>query len=231
MESRIESNPTPRIIGIVWLLYFAVGAFSIILIRGLFVSGDTAATSQNLLAHAMLFQAATSLDLVGNALYIVLTALLYGLFRRVDRSLALMAAFFSLAGCIVQITAGLLRFAPSVVLTDTQLTGVFSLQQLQTAALVGLGLYRRVVYISFPLFALFDLVTGLLILRSTFLPRWLGVWWVVAGAGNLIFLWPPLAMSIQPVIIGVGGGAELVFALWLIVKNADILRRRAEANA
>src|SRR5213075_2810555 len=121
---------SPRTIGVIWLLYFAVGAFSTLLARGLVVSGDAVATANNLLEHATLFQAATSTDLVGNAIYIALTALLYGLFRPVNRGLALTATFLSLAGCIVQIAAGLLRLAAPIVLADHRLS-VFTLQRLQ----------------------------------------------------------------------------------------------------
>ena len=225
------THPTPRTIGIVWLVYLAVGIVSGSLIKGIVVAGDAATTANNILSHATSFQAAASTDLVANAIYISLTALLYGLFRRVNRSYALTAAFLSLAGCFVQIMADLLRLAAPLVLGDAQLAAVFTVQQLQAANLLGLALYNRAYFISFPLFAMFELVTGYLILKSGFLPKWLGVWWVVGAAAWLIFLWPPLAMSVPRYVIVLGATNELAFAIWLIVKGGAGSRWQLDLEA
>lgn len=223
-------RPTPRTIGIIWLAYFVVGIPALTMLRGMVVKSDAAATAQNIMAHVGLFQTSASIDLLGNALYIALTALLYGFFRPVNRNLALTAAFFSLTGCIVQIIAGLLRIAPPYLLNDAQLASAFSAQQLQAAMMFGLTMYSKAFLISFPLFGLFELVTGYLILQSTFLPRWLGYWWLIGGVSWVIFLWPPLATTLQGVVIVLAGPAELAFALLLIVKSGDIARRRAAAG-
>jgi hypothetical protein len=213
----------PRTTGVVWLLYFLIGILSTLVMKGIVVRGDAVATATNLLAHGALYRAGVSLDLIANCLYIALTVGLYGVFRRVDRNMALAAAAFSLVGCIVQIGGGLLRVAPFALLVDNQPLGAFSVQQLQVAALVSLRMYNRVFHISFVLFAFFELTTGYLILKSSFLPRWLGWLWVLAGIGAATFLWPPLATKIFPFIVALNV-CELILATWLIVKGPDIPR-------
>ncbi|MFL5483264.1 MAG: DUF4386 domain-containing protein [Gemmatimonadaceae bacterium] len=230
-ESTNEMHPSPRAIGILWLVYVVVGIPSLYLLKGIVVTGAAVATAQNILAHPALFQASASIDLVANALYIALTACLYGLFRPVNRSFALTAAFFSLTGCIVQIVAGLLRIVPPIILGDAHLASAFTAAQLQSSVMLGLALYSKAFFISFPLFALFELVTGYLMLKSTFVPRWLGVWWVIAGVFWLIFLWPPLAVLVQRYIIALGGPTEIAFAVWLIVKGNDAWGRRQMSTA
>ncbi|HEX6627739.1 MAG TPA: DUF4386 domain-containing protein [Gemmatimonadaceae bacterium] len=215
-------QPRPRTIGVVWLLYFAVGILSGILIKGILVKGDAAATAQNILAHQSLFQAATSIDIVANAIYLALTALLYEFFRPVNRTYALIAAVFSLAGCIVQIMADLLRLAGPVMLGDTQLAAAFTAPQLQSATLLGLTLFSRAYFISYPLFALFELAIGFLILQSA-LPRWLGVWWLVSGTAGLLFLWPPLGTPLRAYIIAINL-AELALPILLVIKGGDATR-------
>jgi hypothetical protein len=76
------------------------------------------------------------------------------------------------------------------------------------------------------LFACFEIVTGVLILQSTFLPRWLGWWWIAGATTWLTFLWPPLATSILPLLI-VGGAGELGLPVWLLVKGVDSSKWRA----
>jgi hypothetical protein len=216
-----SSPPSPRTIGLVWILYFLTGILGTLLTKGIIVPTDAASTANNILAHASLYRAGFAVDLVANLIYIALTVLVFGLFRPVNPRLALLAAFFSLVGCTVQIMGELLRLAPTVVLGNPQLASAFGAQQLQTAALLSVLLYRSVFQISFVLFACFELVTGFLILRSTFLPRWLGWWWIAGGIGGLTFLWSPLATSIWPLLLAAGAG-EFVLPVWLLVKGGDI---------
>ena len=210
-----------RITGVVWLLYFVVSSVGLSILRSLVVRGDAAATSTNLVTHATLFQMGSAFDLFGNCLYIVLSVLLYGLFRRVDRNLALLATTFSLMGCATQIIGAFFRVAPFELLTANPPLSTFSTPQLQTAALFSLQMFSRVFNISFVLFGLFELVLGYLILKSTFLPRWLGWIWILAGVVGLTFLWPPLGTKIFPLVIAFSVG-ELILAVWLIVKGPSI---------
>jgi hypothetical protein len=221
-----SSPPSPRTIGWVWILYFLTGILGTLLTRGIIVSTDAASTASNILAHATLYRAGFAVDLASNLIYIALTALVFGLFRPVNPRLALLAAFFSLVGCTVQIVGELLRLAPSVVLATPQLASAFGAQQLQAAVLLSVILYKSVFYISFVLFGCFELVTGFLILRSTFLPRWLGWWWIAGGIGGLTFLWSPLATAIWPLILAAGAG-EFVLPVWLLVKGVDNSKWRA----
>jgi hypothetical protein len=206
------------VIGWVWVIYFLTGIVGTLLSRGIVVPADAASTATNILAHASLYRAGFAVDFAANLIYIALTALLFQLFRPVNPTLALLAAFFSLAGCTVQIMGELLRIAPTVVLGNPQLASAFGAPQLQAAVLLSVTLYKSVFYISFVLFACFELVTGNLILRSTFLPRWIGWWWVAGGIGGLTFLWSPLATAIWPLLLAAGAG-EFVLPIWLLVKG------------
>jgi len=147
----------------------------------------------------------------------------------VNPTLALIAAFFSLAGCTVQIMGELLRLAPTVVLPNAPLATAFGAPQLQAASLLSMLLYRSVFQISFVLFACFELATGFLILESEFLPRWIGWWWMAGGIGGLTFLWSPLATAIWPLLAAAGAG-EFVLPVWLLVSGASRTRGSSAAQ-
>ena len=221
-----SSPPSPRTIGWIWILYFLTGIIGTLATKGIIVSTDAAATANNIVAHASLYRVGFAVDFFANLIYIALTALLFGFFRRVNPTLALLAAFFSLAGCTVQIMGELLRLAPTLFLANPQLSSAFGAQQLQAAVLLSVTLYRNVFYIAFVLFACFELVTGYLILKSTFLPRWIGWWWIAGGTGGLFFLWAPLATSIWPLLLAAGAG-EFALPVWLLVKGGDNSKWRA----
>jgi len=233
MQPIVEDSPRPtaRTIAVVYLLYFLTAPFGVFLMKGLVVPTDAVATAQNLLAHGTLYRSGWEIGLVANGLYIAVTALFYGLLAPVNRSLAMMMALFSVAGCIVQILGGMLQLAPLTMLGDNQLAGAFTVAQLQAAALLSYKLYPQIFNISFVLFAVFDFLLGYLIYKSTFLPRFIGVWFMVGGVACLLFLWPPLATGLRFVIIPIAGIAELVLMFWLLVKGMDVPRWREKAGA
>jgi len=152
------------------------------------------------------------------------------LFEPVDRSISLLAAFFSLVGCATQIIGGILQLAPLVVLGGSRSLSAFNADQLQAAALLFLKLHSQTFNISLVMFAVFELAIGYLIIRSTFLPRILGVLMVVAGCGWLTFVWPPLATSLFSYILALNVG-ELLLPLWLLVKGVDVSRWQERASA
>ena len=106
-----------RIAGIFYVLTSLTAIFGEVFVLGkLVVHGDAAATANNILAHQSFFRLGFAAELVSVALSIVLTALFYDLFRPVNRSLSLLAAFFHLVGLAVMAFGSLLQLAPLVVL-------------------------------------------------------------------------------------------------------------------
>ncbi len=232
MKGIVEDSPRPtaRTIGIVYLLYFVTALIGGFLLKGLVVATDPVVTVNNLLAHASLYRSGFALGLLGNGVYLALTALFYGLLSPVNRSVSLVAAFFGLVGCTVQIFAGILQLAPLTILEPSQLLSGFNVVQLRQAALLSLRLYAQTFQISFVMFALFEVVLGYLIYKSTYLPRFLGVLWVIAGVGGLTFLWPPLATALWPYALLPVGLAEIGLMLWLIVRGVDLPKWREKAR-
>ena len=234
MTQRIaEASPHPRarITGVVYLLYFLTAVSAEFFMRGLVVSGDAAATANNILAHQSLFRLGLATGLIATACYVAVTALFYGLFKPVNRTLSLLAAFFSLVGCAILAFASLFRVAPLVILGGSQYLSVFNVEQLRALASLSLELYGQAVNICFVFFGVYCLLIGYLIFRSAFLPRILGVLMAFAGLGWLIFLSPPLANYLRPYILLLGVLAELALMLWLLVMGVNVQRWQQQANA
>jgi hypothetical protein len=78
-------------------------------------------------------------------------------------------------------------------------------------------------------FGVHCVLMGYLIVRSTFLPRILGVLMVLAGLGYLIFLWPPLGDRLFfPYIVVPGVVAEGALTLWLLLMGVNNIRWREQ---
>jgi len=104
---------------VLYLLTFLAGGFAEMFVSDkLVVPGDAAATASHILAHRGLFQLAFAVYLIEMASQIALTSIFYDLLKPVNRSIALLATFLSLAGCIVKTLSRLFFIAPLLVLGD-----------------------------------------------------------------------------------------------------------------
>jgi hypothetical protein len=233
MQSIGEASPRrkARIAGVFYLLEMLTGAFAIIFVGGrFFVFGDAAATATNILAHESLFQLGFAANLIQFACYVAVTGLFYDLFKPVNKSLSLLAAFFSLVGCAIGAVSCLFELAPLTVLGGAQYLNVFKVEQLQALAFMFLKLYGQLFNISFVFFGFYCLLIGYLIFRSTFLPRILGVLMAIAGLGWLTFLSPALTHALSPYILAAGLG-EVSLTLWLLVAGVNAERWKEQAGA
>jgi Domain of unknown function (DUF4386) len=233
MERIAEASPRPgaRITGVVYLVYFLTVVSSVLFMRGIIVSGDAAVTATNILTHERLFRLSVAVSLIATALYIAVTVLFYGLFKPVNRTVSLLAAFFSLVGCAIQAFGCLFQLAPLVVLEGGPYVSVFKVDQLQAVALMFIKLNVQSAYIYLVFFGLFNLLIGYLILKSAFLPGILGVLMALSGLGWLTFLSPSLANYLLTYIEILGIVAEAALMLWLLVKGVNVQRWKEQASA
>jgi hypothetical protein len=214
-----------RTTGFVYLLFFLTAVCAGLLVKGLIVPTNAAATAHNLIAHEGLLRSGFAVTLISTAFYIALTALLYNLFRPVNRILSLLAAFLSLVGCGIQaVFAGLYTFGSPLVLEGDRYLTAFTPEQLQALAFLVLKTGMQAFNIALVFFGFFDFVIGYLIFKSTFLPRFLGVLMMLAGVGWLSALSTSLVKHLSPGVEILGFVAELALMLWLIIKGVNLQR-------
>jgi Domain of unknown function (DUF4386) len=235
MTQRIaEGSPRfkARITGTLYLITILTGIFSAGYVSGkLVVNGDAAATATNILARRGLFQLAFAVYLVEMACQIAITALFYDLLKPAGRSVSLVAAFLGLTGGIIKTLSRLFFIAPLFILGGAHYLSVFSAEQLRALALLFLKVNDRGAGIALVFFGFYAILTGYLIIKSTFLPRILGVLSVFGGLGWLTFLYPPLGGRLFPfiAIFAILGAASLIF--WLLVFGVNEQRWKEQAAA
>lgn len=116
MTDRIaEASPRgkARIAGVFYLVTILAGVFAQGFVsERLVIFGDAAATATNVLRHEPLFRFGFAVYLIEMACQITMTALFYDLLKPVSKSLSLLAAFFSLTGCVIKTLSRLFFIAP-----------------------------------------------------------------------------------------------------------------------
>lgn len=228
--AELHREPPARTAGIFYVLTIVLGIGGFMLERGIVVSSDAAATATNILVHPGLFRLSFVANLLGTVCYIAVTALFYELFKPVNRSISLVAAFISLVGCTMGTVSCALHLVPAALLNGPQYADIFLPAQLHTLALLFVKASGLAYATGMILFGFYCVVVGYLAFRSTFLPRIVGALFALAGLGWLTFLSPALGSLLSPITMLTGLIGEGSLGVWLLLKGVDVQRWQEMAN-
>jgi Domain of unknown function (DUF4386) len=213
-----------RVAGVLYLLMSVTAVVSLNNVPSWSMAGgDAAATANKIEASQLLYRIGVVSDLAAQVLFVLLALALFQLLKEVSkRHAALMVALV-----LVQVPMGfanmLLGIAPLILLSGDDYLSVFDKPQLDALATVFLNLRGHGVRAVMVLWGLWLLPFGLLVFRSGFIPRILGVLLIVGCFGYLTvsvtsLLFPAYARTIFPLtVLAVG---ELLITLWLLTKGA-----------
>jgi hypothetical protein len=212
------ADPHARLAGALYLAIIVCGLFGEVAVRGqIVVAGDAAATAENLLASQGLFRAGFAAETVMAICDVALAVLLYRLLRPVNRTVALMAAAFRLVQASVIAASLMFHYGALLALGG---------EGREELALLLIEIQGHGYDLGLIFFGVNSLLTGWLVARSGFLPRWLGHMLVAAGlvyvvGSSLRFLAPALFEPFQVAYI-VPVVAETAFCLWLLIRGVDV---------
>ncbi len=215
-----------RVAGLLYILASVVGVVRLLyILNTLFVYGNATATAGNVAAHESLFRVGIVSGLVAAVLWIFVPLALYRLLKGVDKTLA---ALMVILGSLMQVP---LFFVNTV--TDAAALlfargggylSVFDRPQRDGFARLLLDLHHQLDLANLIFAGLWLFPFGLLVYKSRFLPRFLGVWLMIACFAWLAFSFTGLlfpayedkAFSItQTIALG-----EMATMLWLVIKGA-----------
>jgi Domain of unknown function (DUF4386) len=152
-------------------------------------SYQAGATATNLLAHEMLLRTSVVIWLLGMALWIVMALALYRLFNAVSKALASLLVIFVAVSAGIGFLNELNNLAPILVLRSNEFAGTLTQPQREAVAMLFLRLHGQGHAVNEMFWGLWLLPFGLLIARSHFIPRLLGIWLLLDG-----FAWIGLSM-------------------------------------
>jgi DNA-binding XRE family transcriptional regulator len=213
-----------RITGILFIVMTVGAVFADFGVRRVLVDpGDASATAAKILASEQLFR----FGLVGYLFAFVsdvpVAVLLYVLLRSVSKPLALTAASFRLVYAAV-VGANLLSYVAALYfLSGTGYLKVFETAQLHALALLSLNIFNHGFSLALVFFGFHLLLLGVLLFKSTYFPKTIGVLIAVAGLAYLAdnvshLLLPAFNARVAPFLV-LPECFEIVLALWLLVKG------------
>jgi Domain of unknown function (DUF4386) len=223
----MNSNHNPgRVAGFWYLLLCVIGPLRLIYIpTKLFVTGNAAATVNNIAAHEWLFRFGIVGDLACGVILIFLVLAFYRLFKGVDQSLAVLVVIFGgVMPAIIDFVGVVSDAGALTVIRGADFLSAFDKPQRDALALLFLHLRDRQNTAAEILWGVWLLPLALLVYRSRFLPRFLGVWLALGGIAYIILsltgeLVPQYQERVfaysQPALFG-----EVAIMLWLLIKGA-----------
>jgi len=219
---------TARVAGSLYLLLVLLGPLRLIYIPDrLFVHGNAAATVNNIAAHQMLFRLGIVVDLCGAVILVFLTLAFYRLFAGVDQTLAVQVVIFGgVMPALIYFVGVVSDLGVLTFVRGGDFLSVFDTPQRDALAMLLLRLRDHQNTAAEILWGVWLIPLAVLVYRSRFLPRFLGVWLVINGIAYVIIsltgvLWPQYQGKMfgysQPALLG-----EIALMLWLVIKGAKL---------
>lgn len=221
------TDKAARIAGAIYLSMAVTAPFSLIYIpTKLIVRENATATASNILAHETLFRLGIVADLFSAVIFICVAVALYRLLSSVNKTWARLMVALVLVSAAVGFLNVLNNVAALILFRGADFLAVFEKPQRDALAYLFLRLHNHGTSMNEIFWGLWLLPFGLLVFRSGFLPRILGVWlvlncfaYLVLSVTALMFpLYNDAAFRIAtPVLFG-----ELAIQLWLVIKGAKV---------
>jgi hypothetical protein len=218
---------TARVAGLLYLLVVITGPFVLLYVPGkLFVRGDATATAGKILAHESLVLAHIAVSIISELLFIAVVLALYHLLKGVNHTLAAVMVILILIDAPLAFMGIADEIAALDALRGTGPLAAFDGPQRDALAALLINFDGRGILVSEVFWGSWLVPLGLLVFRSGFLPRFLGVWLFINGLAYLALsattlLWPEhlgvVTKIVTPAIFG-----EVALMLWLLIVGVRV---------
>ena len=216
-----------RIAGLLYLIVIATGLFAEVFVRqALKVSGDALATANNIQSSEMLYRWGFVADLINFVCGLPVVLIIYYLFKTVNKFLLQLALIFVVIQTAIIAVNLLNQISPLLILSNDAYLKTFEPNQLAALSQLSLNIQGVGYAIGLVFFGIYCLLVGYVVFKSTMVPKFLGVLYILSGIGYLInsftmllskgFANPLFTYVAIPIFIG-----ELSFCLWLLIKGVD----------
>lgn len=219
-----STKKAARVAGLLYLLTSIPGAFSLLYIPSHFiVSKDAAATASKIAASEFVFRFGIVCEIVGFTGFIFVVRALYRLFVGVNKPLSSLMATLLLVSIPISLLNVLNEFAALYLIRGADFFSVFDKPQREALAMLFLHLHFQGFMVAQVFWGLWLVPFGILVYKSCFLPKILGVLLVIACFGylaNSLMGFGVLPSGAVSNAVGQLTACELPIILWLLIMGA-----------
>lgn len=231
-SASISPQRLARRAGVLYVVVVLCGVFGEILVKNIvFVAGDTAATVDRIISMGFVFRLGFVVLLARLVFLTLLILALYRLFGRVEQGVAAAMVAFGLVSVAVSMVALVFEFGAPLLLTSSDYSARFTPDQWRAQVQFFIDMQEQADRAA-QVLAVWVVLLGVLIYRSGYVPKLVGILMMAAGVGYVVdFLVFVLVPQLDWQIAGLAFLAEAMFPFWLLVKGVDLegWKRRSEA--
>ena len=230
-----KKNPG-RFVGLLYVLVSIPGAFALVYVPSkLIVDGNATATASNIAASETLFRAGIACNLISQILFMWVTLALYDLLKGVNQRHASLMLGLIVVSIPIALLNELNAIAALILVRGADFLSIFEKPHRDALAMLFLNLHDHGFVVAEIFWGLWLFPLGLLVYRSGFLPRFLGVLLILDCFRYVVdsftsILLPQYADIVSRWMKPFSFG-ELVFMFWLLIMGAKPSARPASSAA
>jgi hypothetical protein len=216
-----------RVAGLLYLLASIIGFFCLAYVPAkLIVSGDATATANRIRASETLLRLGIASELIAFTIFIFVVLALYRLFKAVSEKHAVAMATLLLISIPIALLNLLNEIAALVLVSGASFLSAFEKGQLDALAYMFLRLHGQGFIVAQILWGLWLFPFGILVIRSGFIPRFLGYLLFIAASGYLASSFTSLLLPSYRHLVDqfamVLEAGELPIIFWLLIWGAKV---------
>ncbi len=189
------------------------------------VMGDATATANKIRASELLFRFGIVAELISATLFVFMGLAMYDFLKGVNKKHALLMLTLVLISVPISFLNELNRVAALILANGAHISGALDQRQLDALVVAFFHLHGDGLLLAQIFWGLWLFPFGVLVYRSGFLPRILGVLLIPAGLGyvtasftsSLFPAYGDFVFNLAAVLGGLGEGSTM---LWLLIKGA-----------
>jgi len=214
-----------RFAGLLYLMGVPTSIFSLFFVPStLIVSGDAATTIQNIKASELLYRSGIYIGLLSGLIYLLVALALYRLLKEVSESQATLMVAFVVIAVAASFANSFNELAVLIILSEPDFLSAFDPVQQEGFAYLFVRLQSHGVQIIQIFWGLWLIPMGILVYRSGFIPKIIGISVWLAAFGYLMsnftfMLLPQYKATLSPIITGLEM-LELPIIFWLVIVGA-----------
>ncbi|MCL4417355.1 MAG: DUF4386 domain-containing protein [Actinobacteria bacterium] len=224
-ENKMDSlKKTARLAGLLYLIWILTAIYGLMFVQPrTIVQGDAVATANKILANEFIFRTGIINGIISTIIWILIGLTLYRLFRHVNERQAKLLVVL----VIVQIPASFIIEAlnlTSLKLFKGEILKTFDLSQRQDLAMLFLKMNDYIIIALEMFWGLWLFPFGLLVYKSGFIPRILGIFLILNGIAYIIHCFTHLLLpNYQALVFKIATPiwtlGEISIMLWLLIKG------------
>ena len=226
MTDIIQARKDARRAGVLYLLIAVIAPIGLVYVPGkVIVTGDAAATADRLRASEWVLRLGIASELSHQIIGIFLLLVLYRLFKPVDEYHARLLVILGLLLSVPIVFVNVLNEIAALILVGGgKFLSVFERPQRDALAYLFLRLHAQGIQVAAIFWGLWLFPFGVLVIRSRFIPRTLGVLLIVAGCAYLAASFTSLVLPRYANAVvqwaGILEAGELPIIFWLLIWGA-----------